>query len=126
MREENDNVESLIDFWETCNLDVAEAAKVKDYKQFKTAINRGQRIFRKITRFCEKNDLKLLDEKVIKKVKSTAKKWLEVADSLEVWKNEIAEEMKKQKMKNKQGKKILKHYHFSGQTTGINLKMKAN
>ena len=116
------DVNSILDEWTTVIDKLLKSISEKNFKSFRRAFSEGSRCFRAIRFYIMKNDIA---EDLKKRILTVSDNWVKASNPLELWKNQINEELQTVKHGNKVRSKISKAYSFSPSRAGANLRRKA-
>lgn len=116
------DVNAILDEWTTIIEKLLKSVSDKNFKNFRRAYSEGSRCFRKIRFYIMKNDIA---EDLKKRILSISDGWVQASNPLELWKDEVKDELQTVKQGNKVRSKISKAYSFSPSKSGANLRRKA-
>lgn len=116
------DVNRTLDEWKAVIENLLTSVSEKNFKNFRRAYSEGSRYFRAVRFYIMKNEI---SEDLKKKILSISDGWVQASRPLELWKDEVKEELQIVKNGNKVRSKISKAYSFSPSKSGINLRRKA-
>jgi len=116
------DVNKILDEWSMVIDKLLKSITEKNFKNFRRAYSEGSRCFRAIRYYIMKNDI---TEDLKKRILATSDGWVQASNPLELWKDQINEELHSVKQGNKVRSKISKAYSFSPSKSGANLRRKA-
>ncbi len=116
------DVNKTLDEWTIVIDKLLKSISEKNFKNFRRAYSEGCRYFRAIRFYIMKNDIA---DDLKKRILSISDGWVQAANPLESWKNEVKDELQTVKHGNKVRSKISKAYSFSPSKSGANLRRKA-
>jgi hypothetical protein len=120
---ENADILTIAKEWRDTTKSLINAVTAKNYREFRRSFSRGCSYFKKVRQFIDQSESMSDCQKA--SLLTAAQEWMDSADLVDVWKEEVKIELQKTKKKRIETSKIKNAYSFKFSSVGLNVSRKA-